>query len=149
MAEAGLGAFIDAVIQGFGVHKFEDLIDPEHLSDDELAEDCGMAGPDVAKFRNAIALMEECGRDMRRFRLTLRRQQAHRDMAAFLTEAGLGAFVDAVIHDYSVDTFKELSDPEHLSDDELVEDCGMTEHDVAKFRDAIARRCVGEGGGGS
>ena len=48
--------------------------------------------------------------------------------------------MDAVIHDYSVDTFEELSDSEFLSDEELVEDCGMTEQDVAKFRDAIAKR---------
>ena len=139
MTEAGLGAFVDAVIHGFGVVTFEELSDPEHLSDDELVKDCGMTEADVAKFRNGIALLEECGRDMRRFRLTFRRQQAHSSIAAFLTDAGLGAFVDAVIHDYGVDTFKELSDPAFLSDEELVEDCGMTEQDVARFREAIAR----------
>jgi hypothetical protein len=138
MAEAGLGAFVDVVLHGFGVRALEHLVDPEHLSDDELVNDCGMMEQDVAKFRNAIALLEECDREVWLFRLTLRRRQAHRDMAAFLTEAGLGAFVHAVIHDYGVDTFEELSDPEHLSDEELVEDCGMTEQDVARFRDAIA-----------
>ena len=75
---------------------------------------------------------------MQQLRREIHLQQAHKDMADFMTEAGLGAFVDAVIHGFGVITFEELSDPEHLSDEELVEDCGMTEQDVARFRDAIA-----------
>ena len=68
MAEVGLGAFADAVIQGYGVHTFEDLIGTGHLSDDELVNGCGMTAQDATKFRNAVALMAECSRDMQQFR---------------------------------------------------------------------------------
>ena len=68
MPEAGLGAFVDVVLHGFGVRALEHLLDPEHLSDDELVNGCGMTAQDATKFRNAVALMAECSRDMQQFR---------------------------------------------------------------------------------
>ena len=58
------------------------------------------------------------------------------DVVSFLHSCQLLAFYDDIIHDFGIDNLEELLDEEHLTDDELKDDIGMNEEQVAAFRKA-------------
>ena len=55
-----------------------------------------------------------------------------------LSQAGLKAFAPAIF-EFGVETLHDLGDPNVLGDKDLVEDCGMSDGDVRRFREALLK----------
>ena len=123
------------------------------LGDKDLVEDCGMSDGDVRRFRAAlnqgggggynkpaspaaetVAAASEAA--------PVHELDAHEIEEAkiieLLSQAGLKAFAPAIF-EFGVETLHDLGDPDVLSDEDLVEDCGMSDGDVQQFREALLK----------